>query len=721
MVKSGSGRPLADGHHSPLTIHHSPFTAPPPLLLALALLLWGWQTSLLPIALLLAVVLEAARWIEWRLEFDVPDFNRIADLCTVLAAVAMVYCILTRETGNQVMAFFQTTSLSAREQALKGVSQTTFIFFQWLPMLIFPAIAALAYSAREQVPFSCFSFFQRRRYARAGQPQPLTPAGHLGYPYLAVVLFSASLTNQRTDWFYFAVCAAVAWGLWPLRPRRFSNVIWVCLLILVAKAGYYGHQGLSELQTLMEGKLLSWVSNWARRSQDRTESSTAIGRIGQLKLSGKIVLRVEREAGPVPPLLRDAMFSRFESPRWFNPPRIAETKLDMTGDSTTWPLLRKVTTNAVLISSFAARGQAVLALPPGTATLENLPANEVFTNRIGVVRVTGAPDFLQVRALHGAGQSLGEEPPPGEAGKPPPDLAIPLREQPTVQRIADELELADQSDQEVARRVQGFFAANFKYGAFLPSSLTQVPHGMTPLGFFLLKNRVGHCEYYATATVLLLRQAGIPARYIYGWSVQEPEGNTRRFVVRERHAHAWCVYWSPVTKTWVDLDTTPSNWVGTENQNASFLEPLTDRWSRAWFAFSRWRWYGGADAWQGYLLGALLLLLALLAWRVLARQRRRRKAEVAGLEEWLHRPGTDSEFYRIEVRLEELGLGRRAGEALADWLARIEPLAKLPLTPLRDLLALHYRLRFDPLGLSGPERTALRSGVGEWLAQAKAA
>ncbi|MEN9574718.1 MAG: hypothetical protein RL514_2573 [Verrucomicrobiota bacterium] len=694
---------------------------PPPFLLAFALLLWGWQTSLLPIALLLAVVLEAARWIEWRLEFDVPDFNRIADLCTVLAAVAMVYCILTRETGNQVMEFFQTTSLSGREQAMKGVSQTTFVFLQWLPMLIFPAVAALAYSAREQVPLSCFSFFQRRRYARAKQPQPLTPAFHLGYPYLAVVLFSAAMANQRTPWFYFAVCAAVAWGLWPLRPRRFSNVIWVCVLIGVTKAGYLGHKGLSELQSQVEGKILSWMSNWARRSLDRTESSTAIGRIGQLKLSGKIVLRVEREAGPVPPLLRDASFSRFESPRWFNPPRIAEAKVEISGGSTTFPLLKKVATNAVLISSFAARGQAVLALPPGTATLENLLANEVFTNRVGVVRVTGVPDFLQVRALHGPGLTLGEEPWPAEQGKSAPDLAVPLSEQPAVKRIADELALAGQADHEVARRVQRFFAEEFKYGSFLPSSLTQVPQGMTPLSFFLLKNRVGHCEYYATATVLLLRQAGISARYIYGWSVQEPETNSNAYVVRERHAHAWCVYWNAANKSWVDLDTTPSNWVGTENENASFLEPLTDRWSRAWFGFSRWRVYGGADAWQGYLLGALLLLLALLAWRVLARQRRRRKAEVAGIEEWLHRPGTDSEFYRIEVRLEELGLGRRAGETLADWLARIEPLAKLPVTPLRQLLALHYRLRFDPLGLSGPERTALRSGVGEWLAKAKAA
>ena len=67
--------------------------------------------------------------------------------------------------------------------------------------------------------------------------------------------------------------------------------------------------------------------------------------------------------------------------------------------------------------------------------------------------------------------------------------------------------------------------------------------------------------------------------------------------------------------------------------------------------------------------------------------------------------------------------GRREDEALTDWLTRIEPLAKLPLTPLPCPLALHYRLRFDPQGLQQDEREVLRSGVISgvisWLAQAK--
>ncbi len=694
---------------------------PPPFLLAVALLLWGWQTGLLAFALLMAVVLEAAWWIDWRVEFNVKDFNRVVDLVSLLAAVGGIYCVLTREATNQVMAMFQATSFTAKSSAMNSVSQTTFIYFQWFPMMLFPIVAALAYSTSEQYPRSCFFMLARRRAASSGQPQPVTPGIQLGYPYLAVVLFSACLANQRNEWFYFAVCAVVAAALWSTRPRRFSTLIWIALLILVVKSGYYGHRGLNQFQTVLENKVANWVASWARRSTDRSESWTAIGKIGQLKLSGTIVLRVEAESGPIPPLLRDTTFNRFDSPRWRNNPKSVDNDVIASlDDITVWPMLAKPATNSVRISAFSTRGQTVLAAPPGTATLQNLPIGLLKTNGQGVLRATGAPDFLHYLATYGPGDSV-QSPPILDSDRGPIDLHVPPEERPALAQIAEELNLLELSQPDRVRAVQQFFTAKFKYGSFLPSSLQQLPKGMTALEFFLLKNRVGHCEYFGTATVLLLRQVGIPARYVYGWSVQEPETGSQTFLVRERQAHACCIYWNDAANGCIDLDTTPSDWAQTENQNASIWEPLSDRWSRAWFAFSKWRWYGGAGEWQNYLLLALVSLISILAWRVLARQRRRRKTEVELIEEWLALPGIDSEFYRIEARLDELGLGRREGEALADWLTRIEPLAKLPLTPLPRLLALHYRLRFDPLGLNAPERVALRDGVSAWLAQAKAA
>ena len=172
----------------------------------------------------------------------------------------------------------------------------------------------------------------------------------------------------------------------------------------------------------------------------------------------------------------------------------------------------------------------------------------------------------------------------------------------------------------------------------------------------------------------------------------------------------------------MDLDTTSPDWVANENQNASVWEPLTDRWSQVWFGFSKWRWHGASGEWQNYLLLALLGMIGLLAWRILARQRRqRRNPELAPEDTPGQWPGLDSEFYELERRLEKLGLQRRIGETPGDWLNRIEPLTTLPLAPIRQLLPLHYRLRFDPQGLSQPERSTLRTEAGEWLGQIKAA
>jgi hypothetical protein len=51
----------------------------------------------------------------------------------------------------------------------------------------------------------------------------------------------------------------------------------------------------------------------------------------------------------------------------------------------------------------------------------------------------------------------------------------------------------------------------------------------------------------------LLREAGLPARYAVGYSVQEKTG--KGFIVRDRHAHAWCLV--HLDGVWQDFDTTP--------------------------------------------------------------------------------------------------------------------------------------------------------------------
>jgi hypothetical protein len=233
---------------------------------------------------------------------------------------------------------------------------------------------------------------------------------------------------------------------------------------------------------------------------------------------------------------------------------------------------------------------------------------------------------------------------------------------------------------------------------------------LSPLAAFLLKNRSGHCEYFATATTLLLRQAGIPARYAVGYSVQERRG--RQWIVRERHAHAWCLAW--INGAWREVDTTPAGWSEIETARATLWEWISDAWSWIRFAIGEWRW--GQGGWKQYLVWLTIPLLLLAGWRLLTRKQWKRtqhaEATRPAPQRW---PGLDSEFYRVERKLAEQGLARRPSETLSAWLSRIDHTASAGVSELQHLLTAHYRLRFDPIGLTPQERDALRHAVGRWL------
>ena len=91
----------------------------------------------------------------------------------------------------------------------------------------------------------------------------------------------------------------------------------------------------------------------------------------------------------------------------------------------------------------------------------------------------------------------------------------------------------------------------FKY------SLEQPPlsHTRDPIEQFLFTTRTGHCEYFASAAVLLLQAAEIPARLVTGYSGCEQNPQTRRYEVLDRHAHAWAEAW--IGGRWVTVDPTP--------------------------------------------------------------------------------------------------------------------------------------------------------------------
>jgi len=163
---------------------------------------------------------------------------------------------------------------------------------------------------------------------------------------------------------------------------------------------------------------------------------------------------------------------------------------------------------------------------------------------------------------------------------------------------------------------------------------------------------------------------------------------------------------------WHDFDTTPSSWVNIEEEAASMWEPLYDLWSWWLFKFSEWRWRErGQGGMTKHMWLLFIPLIFLLAWRVRTRSRVRRiKTEAQKTRGVVLQPGADSEFYLIEKRLIESGYTRHPWVTLSRWISRIEEAE-----PLRSILALHYRYRFDPKGITADEKAVLKSDVRSWL------
>ena len=686
-----------------------------PLLLGAALLFWGWQTGHVFEGAAMAAVLEGARLTKARWEFADEDFRRIWTFCALLLLAAALYAFTASGGPADLRGLFQNPSLVTERNAGNASARTVASLIRWLPMIFFPFVAAQAFSSREGIPPETISVILRLRWQKArklGRPLPAAPGVDISYPYFMLCLVATSFHTSEDETFFWGLCVLLAWALWPQRSRRYGVVIWAVALAAAIALGYSGQRGVSRLYRLFENYNAQWLVREAGGGADPTQSKTGLGHIGRLKGSGRIVIRLEVKDGrPAPPLLREASYRTWKGQVWYSD--ITRDKYERVDETnhTTWVLLPGNTNSAaVTLACYLSGGCALLPLPTGSGRLENLSAFILYKSSLGAVLAEG-PGLVMFDALYGPGPTIDS---PGNTNW---DLYVPPREVPALKQVIAELQLQRQDRTQALQTLSGFFQDQdkFRYSTWQRVGKPQSTNE-TPLSRFLLRTRSGHCEYFATATVLLLRQLGIPARYAVGYAVHE--GTGRQYVVRQRDAHAWCLVWNQTNGTWQDFDTTPVSWVEAEASRASPLQFLSDGWSRVVFEFARFRW--GQTHLRQYFLWALALVLAVLLYQIIFRSRRRRQprsqATPGATVLW---PGLDSEFYQIERRLVERGAGRQPSEPLSAWLRRAssDPALAEVRSQLGELLRLHYRYRFDPQGLSQADREALRCEATGCLAR----
>jgi hypothetical protein len=405
-------------------------------------------------------------------------------------------------------------------------------------------------------------------------------------------------------------------------------------------------------------------------------------------------------------LLREAIYDKYQFSSWIaSKPNFTPIKPDRNG--TTWRLGKKPTNSTTItVSTPLSGGKGLLKLVDGTFEIEQLPVSQMEQNRYGAVQVTGKVDAIAYQVLFN--QNFPLDSPPTER-----DLRIARTERPVLDQILKQFNLPGKSSLETLNRVEKFFQKNFTYSL----NLAGKEGNSTPLANFLLQTRSGHCEYFATATTLLLRAAGIPARYVTGYSVHEFSPLENQYIVRSRHAHAWTLAY--INNKWQTLDTTPASWQSLEDTSASQWEFITDLSSFLGWRLSACLQYmrNNNNLKYGWwiILPIILMLMRKSSPQKWARRFSPRQILSPAIATSSPRTKRNSEFDLIEQALNQQGLTRLPGETLKNWIKRQELPTSDLVNDLTLLVELYYCDRFDPQGMEMSERERLKSLIKLWL------
>lgn len=651
----------------------------PPWLLASALLFWGWHTGLWWLAAPLALLSELPRLTRWQWQLELKERQRVADLCTVLILLAGTYLYLN--------------------QPRLGIA--LILLIQWLPALLFPLLAVQLYGRHRGLELSVLFLSLR------GDKPHATETVDLRWAYLLLCVIAAAMIPPETVWYYPSLALLAFWALQaspPSRRRRGlrsdrtasdrrRSLQRIAAVTLAAVIGFGISAGLRWGHDEVERVVMRWIEERLGANLDPYRASTAIGEVGTLKGSDRIRLRVYPEAPFDGALLRTASYDRYLDGTWFTSGSAFEAVPVQNGRH----ILQETTVavHELRILMPLQRPEGLLPLPADTVAILTPEATALHRNGFGTVRfrANSGEALLGYRVNVPASAEQAPNLAPPDAV----DLRIVGPVADTLSQVVAEMELTALSPAAALRRLQRHFATEFRYTLELP----RIPPGQRPLSYFLLQARAGHCEYFATAATMLLRQAGIPARYARGWAVQEYSPLEEAWISRDSHAHAWVLAW--VDGAWRNFDPTPPDWGALEAAERPWSVGIGD-----WIAWLRFSLSGAGDEARGdrnWLLPPLAALILILAWRIARRARR---------GSW-HRPDATAAssaasgvFTPIEQAAGRHGLARRCNETLREWAERIAPHTSIG-GDLQDAVQLHYRNRFDPKGLDSDAHARLDS------------
>lgn len=217
--------------------------------------------------------------------------------------------------------------------------------------------------------------------------------------------------------------------------------------------------------------------------------------------------------------------------------------------------------------------------------------------------------------------------------------------------------------------IERWLMQNTEYTLDIPP----LPPGKDALDTFLFEDRKGFCEQIATAEVILLRLAGVPARLVSGYVPGQRSFFSGVYEVRGSDAHTWTEIYYPGIG-WVESDPT---YVVPKADSFSQVKEALDwvkaryetlpAWARTPFSagsrFARGMWHLEPVA----VSTAAFLLFSAAAWVYWFRRRKQslREAAMAWEERMLK---------RLEAAAAKCGVRRDSSETVREFAFRLQRL-----------------------------------------------
>ncbi len=633
----------------------------PKLLIGCSLLLWGWQQQVLWAAIPMAILAECATLIKTRIDISRKELNILFDMCAIFFAGLLVYGLVS-----------------------SSGSRAIFLLVLWLPAVLFPMILVQRYSsAWKKIPLTAISL-------KARKAEQTDRSIDISFLYLAAVIVAASSSNITPLFFYLSICGLFLIAALKLRGKFYS--IWPLIICfpLAGVSGFIIDAGIIRSQLYMEENIGQWFLDWFDSKNDPFRRDTRIGSIGSLKGSGRIIYRIKTKKDEKPPkLIRDGSFDTLIGNTWnasditFYPLK-RDNLMDWKINHYIEPTVKLVKDGHAIISGYF-DDNAIIATPIGTTRINNLPAEKVEQTKLGTIKASNIPGMISYEATYSTYNSIN-----GEANFPPKerDLHISDFYRQKLSPFSNKLQLQQKNPAELIFALKNFFHDNYSYSLDLNIEDNDLPAIMD----FLLNTKSGHCEYFASATVLLLRNAGIPARYATGFSIQEYSDIEDAWVAREYHAHAWALAY--IDGRWTNVDNTPPIWLDEDKTEDDIFLSIYNLLSWARFTYSKWRMETKEVLPDSYIYILAFILGMFLSWRL--RKRRQQKYKSTNTQN-LNPFAIDNPWQDFFIHIEKQTIERREHDTLFDWLARCRPLLTGDKSNnLRKILCAYYAYRFDP-------------------------